>query len=100
METDKPATEQSPEIVDPHNVPVIFVDWIVSVGVFENVVSLTLGSIDPSMKKSDSDLARVTVAARLRCSTEFIHRLAANLSARLPAPAPNTETSPPKNQLN
>ena len=94
--TEQKADAQRPEVVDPNNVPVIFVDWIVTVGVFENVVNLTLGSIDSSMKKTNDDIPRIIVNARLRCTTEFIHRLATNLTEILPK---DGQTQPPPSPM-
>ena len=98
---------QLPEIVDPLNIQSLFVDWIVTGGLHENVVNLTLGVIDHSMKRSEQDLARVVVAARLRCSREFALRLHTFLGQLLgAAPPPHDEgrneppPTPPAVRLN
>ncbi len=102
-ETSKP-TEQRPEVVDPHKVPVVFVDWFVTCGQAEGVVNLALGTIDHSMKVTDDELPRVVVGARLRLSHQFALRLHGVLGEILGVsgsdpqsePAPN----PPKNLIN
>ena len=96
-----------PEIVDPNNAPVIYVDWVVTGGVFERVVNLTLGTVDHALKKSEDDLAKVIVAARIRCSDQFALRLHRTLGdilgiARSPdaKQAEETPPSPPRNLIN
>jgi hypothetical protein len=94
-----------PQIVDPHNVQAVFVDWIVTGGTFEGSLNLSLGTIDHSMKPADEDLARVVVASHLRMTTEFALRLHAALGNLLGiAPAegftPPPEPQAPKNTLN
>ena len=98
---------ERPEVVDPNNAPVIYVDWVVTGGVFEHVVNLTLGTADHALKQSNDDLARVIIAARLRCSDEFAFRLHRTLGdilgiARSPdaKQAGETPPSPPKNLIN
>jgi hypothetical protein len=66
---------QLPEIVDPTNVPVAFVDWFITGGEHEGVVNVALGTIDHSLKKPEDPLARVLVASRLRFSRDFAIRL-------------------------
>jgi hypothetical protein len=87
---------QSPEIVDPHEVQVAFVDWFLTGGSFEGVVNLTLGTIDHSLSRSPEDRARVIVAARLRCSVGFAERLHAVLGKVLAKPAPPPDDTPPE----
>lgn len=70
------ATPRKPPVVsDPHDVPIVFVDWILVGGVYENVLHLTLGTIDYSARPSADDAGRVTVAAQMRMSREFAMRL-------------------------
>ena len=52
MIAEKLPPAQRPEVVDPHDAPVIFVDWIVTGGIFENVVNVTLGAADHSIKRT------------------------------------------------
>jgi len=85
---------QLPDIVDPLNVQALFVDWIVTGGMHENVVNLTLGVIDHALKRSEQDLARVVIASRLRCSREFALRLHTFLGTLLGV------TSPPQEDRN
>lgn len=73
LPTGSPA--QLPEIVDPTNVPITFVDWFITGGVYEGVVNMSLGTIDHSLKKPEDPLARVVVASRLRLSRDFAVRL-------------------------
>jgi hypothetical protein len=89
------ATEQRLEVVDPNNVPVTFTDWIVTGGMFEGVVNLTLGTIDHSLKRSDHELARIIIAIRLRCSHQFAIKLHSALGNILGLPSEPSE-SPPK----
>jgi hypothetical protein len=101
---DSPPTKR-PDIVDPHSVQSVFVDWIVTGGMFENVINVTLGTIDHSMKRTDADMARVVVASRLRCSREFGLRLYIALGNILGLPpasgvAPQDSPKPPSNLIN
>jgi len=98
---------QLPEVVDPRDIQTLFVDWIVTGGVHENVVNLTLGVIDHALKRSEDDLARVVVASRLRCSRDFAVRLHAFLGTLLGVTPPPQEdrnepspTPPPAARLN
>ena len=76
---------QLPDIVDPLDIQTLFIDWIVTGGMHENVVNLTLGVIDHALKRSEQDLARVVVASRLRCSREFAQRQAVTSGIKRPA---------------
>lgn len=97
---------QGPEIVDPANPPALYVDWVVTGGVYEGVVNVTLGSIDHSLKKSDDELARVVIASRLRFSRDFGVRIHTVLGRILGLPTATTEQPPepspalPKNMIN
>jgi hypothetical protein len=100
-----PAPSQSPEVVDPHNVQTLFVDWIVTAGESENVVNFTFGTIDHSLKKSEDDLARIVIATRLRMSREFAIRFHDFLGTVLKAVPPDASPMsgplmPPKNLIN
>jgi len=87
---------QLPDIVDPLDIQTLFIDWIVTGGMHENVVNLTLGVIDHALKRSEQDLARVVVASRLRCSREFAQRLHAFLGTLLGvAPPPQEDRNEP-----
>jgi hypothetical protein len=100
-----PAEENSPpvkqpEVVDPFNAPPLFVDWIVTGGVQNNVLNLTLGTIDHSMKGPDDELPRIMIGTRLRCSRDFAIRFHAFLGEVLGlTPPPSGEAgaaSPPR----
>src|SRR5947209_4369728 len=102
-----PAGTKAPEVVDPFNAPVLFVDWIVTGGISENVVNMTLGTVDHSLRRSDDELARVLVATRLRCSREFALRLYHALGSLIgvqpqPADAGQNQAPPrtPSNLIN
>jgi|SRR5580692_1414436 hypothetical protein len=87
---------QLPDIVDPLNLQALFVDWIVTGGMHENVVNLTLGVIDHALKRSEQDHARVVIAARLRCSRDFALRLHGFLGTLLGvAPPPQHDRNEP-----
>jgi hypothetical protein len=87
---------QRPEIVDPHNVQAVFVDWFITGGTFEGVINVALGTIDHSMKKSNEEPARIVVASRLRLTRDFASRLHAVLGDVLGIPPPEgTEPPPP-----
>jgi len=99
---DLPAA-QTPPVVDPHNIQTVFVDWIVTGGMFENVVNITLGTIDHSLKNNPGDMPRVVCAAHLRMSRDFAERLHAALGSAIHPDQgqPNPpQTPPPKNKLN
>lgn len=100
---DLPA-DQGPAIVDPHNLPALYVDWFVTGGMFEGVVNVTLGSIDHSLKKSDDELARIVIATRLRFSRDFglrLHMMLGRILGLSPdEEAPKPQPSPPKNLVN
>ena len=103
-EEDLPAgpPAQLPEIVDPTNAPITFVDWFITGGVHEGVVNVALGTIDHSLKKPEDPLARVVVASRLRFSRDFaarLHTVLGNMLSDNPkANAPGQEPpTPPKN---
>lgn len=97
---------QRPEVVDPHDVPILFVDWFVTGGINDGVVNITLGTIDHSMRKSDAEMARIVVATRLRLSQGFAARLHGALGDLLgispPAGGhtPDPPRRPPNNTLN
>ncbi len=97
-------TTQQPEIVDPSNVPVTFVDWIITAGEHEGVVNIVFGVIDHALKKPGDPLARVMVASRLRLSREFAGRMHTMLGNVLGISPQNEEGSqsppPPKNLIN
>jgi len=96
---------QRPEIVDSHNAPVIFVDWLVTGGMFNDVINVTLGAVDHSLKRSDEDLARVMIGARLRFSRAFglgLHRALGDILGLEPRKDETGQAppSPPKNLIN
>ncbi|MGU3493368.1 hypothetical protein ACLBXM_04930 [Xanthobacteraceae bacterium A53D] len=94
---------KSVEVVDPLEIPPLFTDWLVTGGVNEGVVNVTLGAIDHSMRRTDDELARVMVVGRLRMSAGFAERLHRFLGDILgkseEGVAPPTQ-SPPKNLIN
>ena len=95
---------QGPEIVDPHHVQTLFVDWIVTRGTLAGVMNITLGTLDHSMRKLEAELPRVVVATRLRFSHEFallLHRAIGEVLG-LPPQTPGNEPppKPPTNLIN
>jgi hypothetical protein len=94
-EKELPVAAQRPVIVDPFNAPPLFVDWVVTAGMFENVVNVTLGSIDHSMKRDDAEMAQIVIATRLRLSREFAIRLHESLGRILGLQAPPDDNAPP-----
>jgi hypothetical protein len=52
-----PTASRRPVVIDPHNVPTVFVDWIVTTGQLENVVNMTFGVMDHSLKTNEDELA-------------------------------------------
>jgi hypothetical protein len=101
MAEELPSIAQLPEVVDPTNVAVTFVDWFITGGEHENVINVSLGTIDHSMKKPEDQLARIIVASRLRFTREFAARLHMVLGNILGINAPNDTSNeppiPPKN---
>lgn len=102
LAADAPA--QLPEIVDPYNVPVTYVDWLVTAGEHEGVLNVVFGTIDHALKKPDDPLARIMIASRLRLSREFatrIHKMLGDvLGINPPGSAPNEEPpTTPKNRI-
>ena len=97
-------TNPTPEIVDPSNVPVTFIDWIITAGEFEGVVNVVFGTIDHALKKPEDPLARVIVASRLRLSRDFATRIHAALGNILGITPDNQSSQappvPPKNLIN
>jgi hypothetical protein len=96
---------QMPDIVDPANVPIIFVDYFITGGEHEGVINVVLGTIDHALKKPEDPLARVLVASRLRLTVGFAGRLHTILGNVLgitpPGDGPPQGTPmPPKNQIN
>jgi hypothetical protein len=78
MPSDEPSNAadlRKPDIVDPHLVPVTFVDWFVTGGVSGGVVNIVLGTLDHTFAQNPGDIARVVVGARLRLSLDFASRL-------------------------
>lgn len=96
--SEKPDLALAPQgvpVVDPQDIPVVFVDWFIHGHVHEGVFSVTLGTIDHSRKKPGEEFAHVVVASKLRMSAEFAGRLHDVLGAALGrgalpgAPKPN-----------
>ena len=52
-EDDLSIAPKSPEVVDTKGAPITFVDWFITGGMFENVVNVSLGTIDHSLRRSD-----------------------------------------------
>ena len=106
VEPEVPANDQGPRVVDPHHVETLFIDWLVTAGLFENVVNLTLGVIDYSSRIRPDEAPNAVVASRLRFSREFAIRLHAMLGdvLGLPPPAgqetPREPQKPPRNMIN
>lgn len=87
-------THKDPDIVDPANVPVVFVDYVITAGHHEGVMNVALGTIDHSRKAPEEELAKVVVAARMRFSREFALRLYIMLGDFLGFPRPVLDTGP------
>lgn len=89
-------------IVDPHQIPVLFTDWLITGGVYENVMNLSLGVMDHTSRESVDDNFPVAVTAKLRFTREFglnLHRwLGSNLGLTTPEGEP--QQKPPKSQIN
>jgi len=95
---------QLPEIVDPHNVPVTFVDWFITAGEYEGVFNVAFGTIDHALKRPEDPLARVIVASRLRLSREFairMHKMLGDMLGINPQGGKSGEgpPSPPANRI-
>ena len=96
--------QEQPEIVDPLNCQTVFADWIVTSGHIENVINVTLGTIDHAIRGSN-ELPRVIVTSRLRFSREMgvrIHRALGIALGISPEGAPSGSEPPPvpRNQIN
>jgi hypothetical protein len=94
-----PDAAKSPEIVDPNNVPVVYVDWAITGGLHDGTLNVSLGTIDHSLNPPDVKQGRVIVASRLRCSQAFATRLHQILGEILNGPAP-TPDAPLRNFMN
>ena len=100
MAEDLPPTSEGPEIVDPNNVPVVFVDWMITGGLHSGVLNLALGTIDHSLNRPRAKQARIVVASRLRCSRDFAVGLHKLLGDILNGPQDSNPETPPKMTLN
>ena len=101
-ETEQSPTPQQFEIVDPHHVPVTFTDWAIDGICVENIVSVSLGTVDRAIRGANG-APRVIVAARLRMSRDQAVRLNEWLGSILnPPSAPSAPQPPPvpRNQIN
>lgn len=87
------------DIVDPDEIRVCFVDWILSAGQSDGVVNVALGTIDHSLRKTDDLPARIVVASRLRFSRAFAQRLHSLLGDVL-RENPDAPPPAPSNKLN
>ena len=101
---DLPLTPQRPEVVDPLNCQVAFTDWIVTAGCYENVVNITLGTIDHAISGSNG-IPRIMLTSRLRLSRDTGIRLYEVLGNILGVAQENPPSDPdpapiPKNKLN
>jgi hypothetical protein len=91
------------EIVDPHNLPIVSVDWLVTGGMHNDVANITLGTLDHMFERLPEDAPRVVVAAQLRFSRAFafgLHRALSDLLGLESAEAPETSQAPLKNKMN
>jgi hypothetical protein len=89
---------KSPEVVDPFNVQTLFVDWIVTGGTHDNIFNVTLGTLDYSLTPPGETLARVVIAARLRCTRAFaqnLHAALGNLLGITPQQGGESANEPP-----
>ncbi|MGC2786062.1 MAG: hypothetical protein WA397_19975 [Roseiarcus sp.] len=103
-EEDLSLTQQRPEVVDSLNCQFTFTDWIVTAGCHENIVNITLGTIDHAVPGSNG-LPRIAVASRLRFSRETgvrLYELLGNIIgvAQESPPSEPDPTPVPKNKLN
>ena len=92
--------QEQPEIVDPLNCATVFTEWIITSGNIENVINVTLGTIDHAIRGSN-ELPRVIVTSRLRFSREMGVRIHRALGIT-PEGAPSGSEPPPvpRNQIN
>ncbi|MEO1102353.1 MAG: hypothetical protein AAFW98_01260 [Pseudomonadota bacterium] len=106
MSGEKPSGEELPgrakglDVVEATEVPVLFVDWIVTAGEYDGVINITFGTVDHTHTAHDG-AARVLVASKLRMSRPFAEHL---LRWLLSAPkddeeAPEAPQNPPPNKL-
>lgn len=97
---DKPPPNiKRPTIVDPHDVQTTFVDWIVSVGVVEGVLNISLGTVDYSMRRNNDELPRVVIGSRLRMTAGHAKRVHEAIGNALGLPNPEASKAP-KNKMN
>ena len=82
MTEELPSPLESLEIIDPHNVPTVLVDWLVTGGIHDGVVNLTLGTVDHSLTQN-TRAPKVAVCARLRLPSDVAERLHNWLGAAL-----------------
>lgn len=94
MAIEEATSNRRPIVSDPHNVHFAFVDWIIAGGVFENVLHLTLGTVDYSSRPVAGDTPQVTVASQLRMSRDFAMRLHAALGEMIKDSPPGTSGGP------
>lgn len=63
-------------VLNPGEVRPVFVDWFVSAGYSEGIISLVLGSVDPTPISGSNDVDNVTITANLKMTLDFGLRLA------------------------
>ena len=94
---DKPeATVETPQptIVDPHNVTIQYVDWIVTGGIGNGVVNVVLAALDYSIMVDG--VPRAVIQTRLRLNTTVATSLHRFLGEILTGASPK----PQSNKLN
>jgi hypothetical protein len=97
------AVAQRIETVDPHSLPIVFVDWIITGGMHNNVVNVTLGTLDHSQERTPDDMPKAVVAAQLRFTRTFaegLHRMLSDLLAVQTSEPAQQNPAPPKNRIN
>ena len=92
--------QKRPEFVDRNNVPIVFVDYIVTGGEWEGLLNVVLGSVDHTYVHEEDDVPQVVVAARLRMTRKFATALHSALDGLLGLNdtdelKPPNETPPP-----
>jgi hypothetical protein len=97
-------TAAGPEIADPHNVPIIFSDGVITSGCHDNVVNVTLGVLDYATRGSNGE-PRAVVVCQLRFSRAGAEGLRRALTAALAvgpegAPGASEPQTVPRNQMN
>jgi hypothetical protein len=101
---DPPKDRLDPEITDPHNVPITFVNWVVTSGRHNEIINVTLGTVNFARPSANGTPASIVVGAQLRFTVEFGAILYEALGQALGRPGheapPDSPPPVPKNSLN